>query len=261
MQDIISKKSIGERLKSLRSAKGLSQIEISEALGLSRSHYSQVELGKQFPTYAVLFRIAEFYDKSYEWILHGSSVENVSLDAIDNNAFVEESKLGTDIAYIACEEHLMYTVHRADELYINQLPTISLPTLKQESSIVRAFQNEGDNIGVQLNDQDIVISEYVVDRLRIVVSRIYVFVLSAKILIRRIEGYDIKRNAFECYSDFVIGDRESICLDEIEELWEVKGKISFKVTYLGNTAMELFKDFQHSFNDIKHEFLKLKQKA
>src|SRR5690606_31768674 len=77
MQEIVSRKSIGERLKRLRIEKKMSQAEVSELFGLSRSHYSQVELGKQFPSYDVLANIADYYGKSYEWLLHGKEMGQV----------------------------------------------------------------------------------------------------------------------------------------------------------------------------------------
>ncbi|HXS35245.1 MAG TPA: helix-turn-helix transcriptional regulator [Flavipsychrobacter sp.] len=71
MQEIISKKDIGGRIKSLRTDKGFSQEQFAETIHLSRSNYSQIELGNQFPTYEVLLKISRYYGKSYEWILHG----------------------------------------------------------------------------------------------------------------------------------------------------------------------------------------------
>ncbi|SHF98510.1 helix-turn-helix domain-containing protein [Pedobacter caeni] len=71
MQEILSKKDIGERIKDLRLKNGLSQSFIAEILNLSRSNYSQIELGNQYPSFHTLHSIARYYSKSYEWLLHG----------------------------------------------------------------------------------------------------------------------------------------------------------------------------------------------
>lgn len=73
MQEILSKKDIGDRIKILRVENGLSQSFISEILNLSRSNYSQIELGNQYPSFHTLHSIARYYSKSYEWLLHGST--------------------------------------------------------------------------------------------------------------------------------------------------------------------------------------------
>ncbi|AOM75810.1 helix-turn-helix domain-containing protein [Pedobacter steynii] len=75
MQEILSKKDIGERIKDLRLDNGLSQSFIAEILHLSRSNYSQIELGNQYPSFHTLHSIARYYSKSYEWLLHGSGGE------------------------------------------------------------------------------------------------------------------------------------------------------------------------------------------
>lgn len=77
MQEILSRKDIGERIKALRVDQGLSQAYIANILNLSRSNYSQIELGNQYPTFVILHAISRYYSKSYEWLLHGAAVEEV----------------------------------------------------------------------------------------------------------------------------------------------------------------------------------------
>ncbi|MNJ98864.1 transcriptional repressor DicA [compost metagenome] len=78
MQEILSKKEIGERIKQLRVSNGLSQAFIANILSLSRSNYSQIELGNQYPSFNTLHEIARYYSKSYEWLLHGDSAEQAT---------------------------------------------------------------------------------------------------------------------------------------------------------------------------------------
>lgn len=78
MQEILSKKEIGERIKELRIKNGLSQAYIANILGLSRSNYSQIELGNQYPTFNTLHEIARYYSKTYDWLLHGKDLNEVN---------------------------------------------------------------------------------------------------------------------------------------------------------------------------------------
>lgn len=78
MQEILSKKEIGERIKELRVNSGLSQAFIANILSLSRSNYSQIELGNQYPSFNTLHEIARYYSKSYDWLLHGDNTEQTA---------------------------------------------------------------------------------------------------------------------------------------------------------------------------------------
>ena len=81
MQEILSKKEIGERIKELRVNSGLSQAFIANILSLSRSNYSQIELGNQYPSFNTLHEIARYYGKTYDWLLHGDSAETIEAPA------------------------------------------------------------------------------------------------------------------------------------------------------------------------------------
>jgi len=77
MQEITSKKNIGERIRGLRIQHEFSQSFIADILDLSRSNYSQIELGKQYPSFNTLHTIAQYYGRSYEWLLHGTESASV----------------------------------------------------------------------------------------------------------------------------------------------------------------------------------------
>lgn len=89
MQEILSKKDIGERIKDLRAKNGHSQSLIAEVLNLSRSNYSQIELGNQYPTFHTLHKLARYYGKTYHWLIHGE--EEHSADSFGTaNQIIQE---------------------------------------------------------------------------------------------------------------------------------------------------------------------------
>lgn len=51
--------SIGQRIKDVRTAKGLNQDQIAERSGISQGHLSAVENGEHQPTYGTLEKIAK----------------------------------------------------------------------------------------------------------------------------------------------------------------------------------------------------------
>ena len=55
--------------KSLRKEKGLSQIELSKALNVSKACISMIEIGKNEPTANTLIRYADFFGVSTDYLL------------------------------------------------------------------------------------------------------------------------------------------------------------------------------------------------
>lgn len=78
--------SIGSKLKTLRKGRGLTQLELSEKMNLSRATISNYEVGRRSPHLADLRRFAEFYgvgldyfgmdtqDESFELLSRAKSV-------------------------------------------------------------------------------------------------------------------------------------------------------------------------------------------
>jgi|SRR6185437_2965053 len=129
MQEIISKKDIGGRIKSLRIDRGFSQEQFAESIHLSRSNYSQIELGNQFPTYEVLLKIARYYGKSYEWILHGKDgvfngirfpKENTDMNHISKLIDLSEHLSGCIARFESTIEQLQNEISKFKELQDRQ---------------------------------------------------------------------------------------------------------------------------------------------
>ena len=53
-------------LKSKRKERGLTQSEIADELGITRSFYGHIETGKRNPTLILSFKIADFFDDNVE---------------------------------------------------------------------------------------------------------------------------------------------------------------------------------------------------
>ena len=59
----------GWKLKSLRLSKGLTQVELADKLGISRSNISKYENGLNFPDHDYLDRICEFFNVSKSYLI------------------------------------------------------------------------------------------------------------------------------------------------------------------------------------------------
>lgn len=75
---------INDRLKQLRTNKGLNQSEMADKLGVSLSSYQKYERdkGSVTPSLDVLTRIADFYSVSVDYLLGRESKEQTALDEL-----------------------------------------------------------------------------------------------------------------------------------------------------------------------------------
>ncbi|MDE7215629.1 MAG: helix-turn-helix domain-containing protein [Clostridia bacterium] len=58
-----------ERLKELRTEKGLSQMQLAIILGISQSAIAKWELGKTEPTASAIISISKYFGESTDYIL------------------------------------------------------------------------------------------------------------------------------------------------------------------------------------------------
>ena len=61
--------SFSEKLKELREEKGLSQMGLANATGISQSSIARWELGKSEPNASALITLSKFFGESVEYIL------------------------------------------------------------------------------------------------------------------------------------------------------------------------------------------------
>ena len=58
-----------ERLKELRTLKGLSQMQLARAVGISQSAIAKWELGKTEPTATAIILLAAFFGETTDYLL------------------------------------------------------------------------------------------------------------------------------------------------------------------------------------------------
>ena len=71
-------KIIGERIKSLRKENEKTGIYVSTILGIDQSYYSKMEKGKHEIKLDTLFRIAELYNVSLDYLTGRTNIKEVN---------------------------------------------------------------------------------------------------------------------------------------------------------------------------------------
>ena len=92
---------IGERLKELRTQKGLSQAELAKKLNLSKSTISMIEVGSRNPSFEVLELIADFFNVDMAYLL---GKEEQSRYFMDYALYSVASELSADSELLAVVE-------------------------------------------------------------------------------------------------------------------------------------------------------------
>lgn len=62
----------GKRCKFLRNERGLTQQEVADALGISRSAYAYYEIGGSEPSLTMLWELAQYFQVSADFLLDTS---------------------------------------------------------------------------------------------------------------------------------------------------------------------------------------------
>lgn len=98
-----------DRLRELRSEKGVSQSEAADAIGMSRSYLAGCETGADTPGRELLIAMAGYYDVSLDWLSTGEGEKRLA-----RPRSLEEHRLLEAYRRLPPEEATMYlTLMRA----------------------------------------------------------------------------------------------------------------------------------------------------
>ena len=76
---------MGDKLKSLRIEKKLTQKQIAERIGLAISAVSSYESGSRYPSYDVLVKLAHIFHVSTDYLLGITDKRNIDVTGLNDN--------------------------------------------------------------------------------------------------------------------------------------------------------------------------------
>ena len=254
MQEILSKEAIGSRIRSLRLQRGHSQETVSKFLGMSRGNYSQIELGNQFPTYDMLYKISIFYSQSYEWLLHGGHFSNMRIPDEDLPRPTGGSSVNKAHLVKNSDFYNYLTSHRKKE-YIDNLDAVEINRAEQEvtyiSGIYRAFEVSDVGMPGIFQQGDVITARSVNRAADIRLNEIYVLITHEEILIRRIVAYFDDTKTLICKTDNSNYPIAVVRMEDLSELWQMWGIYSTKVGNIVEQMGQQLKNFKKSISALK----------
>ena len=84
---------MGEKLKSLRIEKKLTQKQVADRIGLAISAVSSYDSGKRYPSYDVLAKLARIFHVSTDYLLGMTDTRNVDVTGLNDNEIELVSQL------------------------------------------------------------------------------------------------------------------------------------------------------------------------
>ena len=84
---------MGEKLKSLRLEKNLTQKQIADRIGLAVSAVSSYESGSRYPSYDVLVKLSRIFHVSTDYLLGITDKRNVDVTGLNDNEIELVSQL------------------------------------------------------------------------------------------------------------------------------------------------------------------------
>ena len=84
---------MGEKLKSLRIEKNLTQKQVADRIGLAISAVSSYESGTRYPSYDVLVKLARIFHVSTDYLLGMTDTRNINVTGLNDNEIELVSQL------------------------------------------------------------------------------------------------------------------------------------------------------------------------
>lgn len=84
---------MGEKLKSLRLEKKLTQKQVADMIGLAISAVSSYESGNRYPSYDVLVQLARIFHVSTDYLLGMTDKRNIDVTGLDDSEIELVSQL------------------------------------------------------------------------------------------------------------------------------------------------------------------------
>lgn len=223
---------MGYLLRVLRVKSGHSQEKMANLLGISRSNYSQIEMGNQYPTFDCLCLLARIYNKTYEWILHGLGMPVlIETEQVKKNDFKKmEACIANnkeEILFIDEDSAVHYVSKCRQTSYLQTLSHISVPfSYIKKGFIYRAFteQRVAHSNDVYLK-QDVFIGKCISSYFEILRNELYILITVNEILFLRVDKADKSSNLLLCSNEWT-GKQLAIPMTAIQEIWEVVGRYS-----------------------------------
>ncbi len=215
---------INTNLKHLRKGKGLTQEELAEKLGITRSSLGAYEEGRAEPRLSALSDIANFFSITVDALLNAPLHEGERpAHAVRVLTVTVDGEGKRNIEFVPVKAAAGYMSGYADPEYIEELPRFSLPMLPRGN--YRAFEISGDSM-LPLPSGTVVVCEYIENLHSLREGQLYVLLtMTEGVVFKRVFYADRKKGKLKLHSDNPAFQEYEIDGEELVEIWAAKAYI------------------------------------
>lgn len=221
--------SIAERLKVVRSSRGLTQQEMAELLGISRPSVTQLEGGRHQPSNEVLEIIVDKLDVSRNWLWFGNGpMDEHSIVGGDTKLLGDiDDKEYLDVKLVTCKVRGSFMDMMDDGGQpFDSLSTVRVyePTPDMYKPGTLGFEINGDSMEPQLRSGMRVVGVQVaLEDIKYATSGVYVVAFANQLTIKRIKDNDIyERKSLVLHADNPQAGSLRVAAEDIRAMWRVK---------------------------------------
>lgn len=200
--------------------------QFSNAINVHPQCISDIFTGKREVNSDIIQKTYNTYSINPNYLFSGEGAFLLS----ENGNSEDEAEID-DKAKIYCvsaEFQLEYIKNSLDNNFLNSIPTISLMEDKFSQGVMRAFEVASDIMEPSLASGETVVANLIDEEKwsKLINKFVYVFITKENLLIRRLVESDSIQGRLTISGDNTFYDNETIDINEIKEVWQVRTKIS-----------------------------------
>lgn len=246
-----------ENIKFLRQQQKLSQAELADQLGLTRTSLSGYEIGKIEPNLEILNKLSTHFKISLDELINSDVSKTKRSDAAKNSfrvlAITVDKEEKENIEFVPVKARAGYLEGYGDPTYVKELFRFNLPN--RPLGTYRAFEISGDSM-LPIGNGSIIISRYVENWQDIKNNFTYILVTQTEgVVYKRVINNIQKNGTLKLISDNPIYQPYDIPIEEIREAWGYYAHISFNHPDSSIT----FDHLVHTVKDLQEEVEGLKR--
>lgn len=210
-------------LKSKGSIKSVRQFAIT--MDIAPQSMDLIVKGKRNVTLDLVRKLTSRYDINANFLCLGEG----PMFRSDDSAAETTDALDGNITYVPVSASAGYGDQFRDPVFVNDLPTFSLPDPKYRHGLHRCFDVDGDSMEPTLYTGEKVVSSHMEQQYWKTALRdgeVYVVIVQGDVLVKRIVNCIAESQQLELHSDNDFYPPRLVDIADVSEIWHVSVKIS-----------------------------------
>lgn len=138
---------VGDRIKDLRKKEGLNQLDFCKKINLSQGRLSEIEKGKNNPSYETLVSIKNIFNVSLDWLVSGEYPKSDNIISNDQSRIINTEK--DQVPNSSLHKHISVTTDNQDaNVFIEKYDSAYIDHGSDELSLDSISDNEKRFIGL-----------------------------------------------------------------------------------------------------------------